>query len=470
MKESVKFTNDKSGIAVCTLWTPLEIVERHLDSNDYAVIGQLYSRDAGINNVLRYCLYNKKIRYIVVCGQDRTKSGEALINLVEQGIDKNHSILGNGSAIDKEIPVKAVENFRKHVKVLDFRGTTDYGKIGKEIKKLEDLPSYGEPESFAEAKISVPTNFPTDPAFKVSSPTISEAWLSALNLIIKFGNLKDTQQEEKQKEIICLTAVISNENTKEPHWPNYMPFPKEELEDYYPQVLTDQKINELSYTYGQRMRGHKGIDQVKKIAEKIKRAPHSRRAVAITYDAELDTDSKNPPCLTVVQALVTSGKLYLIAYLRSSDIYGAWPRNAFALRRMQENLAHETKNKVGDLIMISASAHIYERHFRAVLEVLKDYPLDKNIKFDLPRSYGNLDPRGNIHIETTDGKLKITHLDPEGKRLEEKTFENAKDAVQWLVLEQKIGDLSHALYVGQELAKAQMCLKEGKKFVQDAPI
>ncbi|MBI3051002.1 hypothetical protein HYY74_00935 [Candidatus Woesearchaeota archaeon] len=471
VKQSVKFANPESNLAVCTLWTPLEIVERHLSEDDYAIIGQLYSKDAGLNTVLRYCLSNKRIRYIVVCGQDRTGSGQALINLKEKGIDAESRVIGvPGAAVDKEIPKDAVERFRKNVEILDFRNETHYSRLKDEIKRLPKLESYGTPEEFPEAKVELPESFPTDPLFKIRAKTVGEAWLQALSAVMTYGSVKQSQHDERQKEVICLSATITDENTAKPEWKNYYPFQIEELEDYYPQVLSDQKIPELTYTYGQRLRDHKGVDQIMEMVRKLKETPYTRRAVAATWNVERDTNNKNPPCLCFIEALVTEGKLYLIAFVRSLDVYGAFVKNAYALRRLQETIAGETGNKVGDLTLIYGSGHIYERHFRIVNELLKDCPLKENIKFDLPRSTGNLDPRGNIHIEISKGRLKLTHLAPDGTRLEEFTAATAAEAVQWLVLGQKIGDISHAIYVGQELAKAELAMRKGLKYQQDMPL
>ncbi len=471
MKQSVKLGNPESNVAICTLWTPLEIVDRQVSPDAYAIIGQLYSKDAGINTVVRYCLYNKKIRYIIVCGQDRTGSGQALVNLVEKGIDKMRNILGvQNAAIDEEIPFEAVERFRKNVEVIDKRGITDYSSLTTTIKQLPKKESCGEPESFPDAKIELPEKFPTDPVFKIRSKTIGEAWLQALHLIMKFGMLKESQHDEKQKEIICLVTIITEEDAENIDWKPYFSFPQEELDEYFPQVLTDQKIPELAYTYGQRLRSHKGIDQIDEMAKKLKEAPHTRRAIAFTWDVAVDSESKSPPCLNLVQALVQNGKLYMIAYTRSNDIYGAWPKNPYALRKLQQELCRKAGFELGDLIMISASAHIYERHFRMVKELLKDYPLEKNLAFELPRSTGNLDPRGNVTVEVADGKIKLTHLNPEGERLEEFSSANAQDAIRWLVIGQKISDISHALYLGQEISKAEMAIKAGKSYRQDMPL
>ncbi|MBI2133794.1 hypothetical protein HYU11_03885 [Candidatus Woesearchaeota archaeon] len=469
MKQSVRIGNPESSVAICTLWTPLDIVCRDVPEKNYAVIGQLYSKDAGLNTVLRYCLGNKKVRFIIVCGVDRTQSGQALINLKHMGVDDERNVKGvHGARIDREIPFDAIERFRSNVEIIDLRDVRNYKELNKAISDFPIKGSYGDAEYFPEAKVEVPENFPTDPVFKIRSATVGEAWLQSLQMVMKFGTLKDSEHGQRQKEILCMVVDITGENPDDIKWKPYFTFNREELEEYYPIVLSDASLGDVSYTYGHRFRGHKGIDQISRMAERILNAEHTRRAVAFTWDVELDVDSKNPPCLNLVQALVQKNRLYLIAYLRSNDIFGAWPKNAFALRKLQKNLCRDTGKDLGDLIMISASAHIYESSFRQSQEILREYPLAGNIEFDLQRSTGNFDPRGNIRVEVAGNKIKIIHLNPDGVRLEEFTASSAEEASRWLILEQKVSDISHALYIGQELMKAEHAIRKGFTYEQDS--
>ena len=93
----------------------------------------------------------------------------------------------------------------------------------------------------------------------------------------------------------------------------------------------------------------------------------------------------------------------------------------------------------------------------------------ENVEFDYPGGL-YLDPRGNIHIEVVKEGIKITQLTPDGKRIEEFTAKNLREAVIWLWSEQKISDIAHALYLGVELQKAEIALKEKVPYYQDKPL
>ena len=469
----VKKGNLDSNIVVITLWTPMKIVDAKLDSSTYAVLSQLYSKDTGLNALIRGCLSNTTIRYILVTGQDLSSSGQALLNLAKNGVDtaKNNAIIGSETtAIDKEIPAEAIALFRKNVEIIDMRDCRDFSQIQQKINGLEKKQNYGQPLIFPEAKIELPETQPAESTgFKIRAKTVGEAWLQALQTITKFGVVKESQRGESQKEIIELIISITNENPDSISWKKYFNFTREELEAYYPQVLTPDVIENVHYTYGSKLMNFYGKDQVKQIIEELKKTPYSRRAVAVLWDVIKDPKSEDPPCFNLIQALVQNNKLYLTAYIRSNDIYDAWPRNAFALRKLQQRIAKETGFDMGHLITISGSAHIYQRSFSQVNELLKEYPVDQNVDFDLP---GRLmqDPRGNITISIGAGMIKLTHLTVDGKRIEEHTVKNAKDAMFWITWQQKVLDPYHAMYLGRELEKAEMALKLGIHYVQDKPL
>lgn len=121
---------------------------------------------------------------------------------------------------------------------------------------------------------------------------------------------------------------------------------------------------------------------------------------------------------------------------------------------------------MGDLITISASAHIYQRSLRQVTELLKDYPIAQHISYDLPGPLMQ-DPRGNVLISLVDGGIKLVHCAPDGKPLEEVQVHNAKEAMQWIQWNNKVSDFYHAMYLGRELEKAETALRLGMQYVQD---
>lgn len=450
-----------SNISVITLWTQKEFIAKGLDKESYATIGQLYSK-AGINAVLRNVFANPAIRYIILCGSDKSGSGEALIALSKNGIDKNHSINGAENVyIEKEIPKEAVEEFRKNVEIIDMRDVIEPKRISERIKGLEIKKPFGKPRLFPEPKLELPERFPTDNSvFKVRAKTVGMAWLTVLDNIIKFGYINKSHHSKLQMELLNVVAVITDEDPENIKWCDFFNFTRKELDDYYPQVLTPNKIPGINYTYGQRLMDHDGIDQIKSAIEKLKKEPFTRRAIAVTWDVGKDAYNENAPCLNLVNFIVQDDKLFMNAYFRSHDIYRGWPQNAFALRKLQKRVSDEAGIKLGSLTIFSASAHIYEESLNEVKEVLDRYYSGQETEWD---------PRGNlvIKIDKEKKELIVSHYSQEGKKLQE--FSGKSPRGIFKILEEKhiISQTGHALDFGSELQKAYLAMKYGLEYSQD---
>ncbi len=448
-----------SEVSIVTLWTKRQKIEELIDKNKYSIIGQLYSKDEGLNALIRNCLANKKIRHIIITGDDFNNSGEALLKLFENGIDKENKIIGIDHAfIDKEIPKQAINNFRKNVKTYDYRNLKDGSELNKIIESLPKLGSYGEPEVFPEPKLDIPEILPNEKnGFIIREKYVGDAWLKILNLIMKFGETKKSQYDISQREIMDLVTIIEEEDTDNPKWREFYDFTEDDLKEYLPTVLTPKEMG-VEYTYGQRLMKFRNIDQIKKIVQELKSHNFSRRAVACTWDIMKDIKSDNPPCLDLVQCLVQGNKLYLTAYFRSNDMFGAWPRNVYALRKLQKMISEKIGIEMGSITTFSCSAHIYKNNWEKTKEIIQKNP----IKVD---KIG--DPRGNFRITVGDDKIKVAHLTPVGKRIDKIEGKTAEEICEKMVKEFRINDQFHAFYLGMELQKAENALKNGLDYIQE---
>ncbi|MFT4250270.1 MAG: DUF4346 domain-containing protein [Candidatus Woesearchaeota archaeon] len=83
--------------------------------------------------------------------------------------------------------------------------------------------------------------------------------------------------------------------------------------------------------------------------------------------------------------------------------------------------------------------------------------------------YQQGDGASNVLIRLHDEQINITHLSPAGKRLEVFSDTSAQRLYKKLVEEFRVSDLSHAAYLGFELARAENALKSGSLYEQDQP-
>lgn len=510
-KNILRVGNLESNIGVVTLWTERDVVEKALDKNEYAAIGNLYAA-AGINHMMRNIFANPMIRYLIIWGADMSQSGHALVKFMEKGIDSNYKILDARGELEKEIPKSAIEEFRKSVKVIDLRGKP-LADVKKTINILpKEKPFSRKPKLFPPAKPAV-KEWPSESVgFRVEGDTVAQTWLKIINLIQKYGKTEKTRyaSNNKLKEILNLTAVINQENPEKEYFPHYLPFSYQELQAYYPEMMTARRIPGAAYNYGDRMRHQVAIDddkkvsfvnQIKEIIELLKRRPFSKKGYAVLYRADdwLKADSSDTPCMTQIHARVTQNKLFLTAYFRSQDMFHGWPRNAFAIRKLQKEIADGAGFPMGPLTIITMSAHMYADDWKTCEEILKSSFL-KELKYQPRFPHLIVDKRGNWLIDVeyqteyspdpfysapvhtralkvkNEKKMKgkiIAKLFPDEK-MQTPVFEiegrTAKE-VFWQIVDWEImSQPSHIFSIGEELTKAEIALRMGLEFKMDSPL
>ena len=355
--------------------------------------------------MIRNIYANPHIRKIVLWGADLSRSGQALISFMQNGVDNNFFIIGDEKKgqIEKEIGREALEHFRKSVEVINLRGKP-VTELQTTIKQYNDtiLEPFSQPKVFPTSRPS-PVTYPSERiGLRVHGDTAAATWLKALSNIMRYGRNKKTRytQENELKELLNLVAVVYNEDPEKPYLPHYFPFSEKDLTVYYPQVLSAKQIPGIAYTYGQRLRDHDGVDQVQKIIDLIKTRPFSKKMVAFTAKVKEDWNEVHKgdtPCLTQVIFSIQDNQLFCTTHFRSQDMVHGWPRNVFSLLKLQKMVAGETGYEMGTFVMITHSAHIYSDDYELVEKILSDN-YEKEMGYSSRQMFEE-DPRGNVTIE-----------------------------------------------------------------------
>lgn len=472
--------NPKSQVAVCSLWTKKELVAQKLNLEKISVIGNLYSAKKGINFLIRNILANPKIGHLIICGLDKSRSGQALIDLAKNGFEKVENKEGKSiywqiissveNRIDIEIEKEALEIFRSKVKIMDLRREKDYAKIQKIIDSLDqNLPPFAEKPLLFPDRIQEETDFfPSESsAFTIRGRKIANVWLQILDSILKFGISDETAYQNNQKEIIDIISVISNEDPDNLYVPEWMPITRVHLDSYFPTILSGNCPIDSSYTYGSRMRSYFDVDQIQKVIDELKDMKYSRRTAISLFDPRVDMDSENPPCINHYWFRIQNNKLYFVVTIRSNDMFEAWPQNAFGLRMLQNLVYKELMKtypeiKLGDLIIHSLSAHIYDDSWEDARQIVERY-YEQEVTH--PRNLR--DPRGNFIIRVENDEIVAEHYSPDEVLL--KAYKNKRAMPLYVEISRNntVSVISHALYLGTELQKAEMAIKFGLRYEQD---
>jgi thymidylate synthase len=296
----------------------------------------------------------------------------------------------------------------------------------------------------------------------VRGPLVSTVWPDILRKILLFGSESRHFHGGQVKEIFNLATVVTDENSQRPKLIPDFGFASRELKEYIRNFLSAKQGRE-EYTYGSRMRNFLGVNQVKAMIRKIKGYPNDRGALSVLWDPTQDNAPRKVPCLSLVQVNGEGDKLHLTAYFRSNDMFNAWPRNTFALRALQAEIAKKTKKKLGWLTTISNCAHIYENEWEPAQKVAQKYLDEKSF---VP------DPRGNVLVSVRGSKIVVKQVAQSGADIREFAFDGRRKKAAWAAIQKLLtaevfGDMRNAADIAIELHKAEVAVKSGEGYEQD---
>ena len=475
----------EGSVGIVTLWSKAKEIANKIDPSKYCVIGQLFSAERGLDFLIRNLLANPQITNLIITGVDFSKSGIVLMDFFKNGFEKGVQDVTEKSCwrvksqypgyIDLDIPEEDLNLIRETVNTIQVPAIEklDFSTLQKPAKTRHEK-IYMKKEEFVKHYVG------EYDAHVVRGKTIAEAWLKILDTILKFGKLSGTHYDEQQKELLNILSVISEEDPNNFYIPDFLPGDEQHIKEYIPRITKDMPggIHKNEYTYGSRMRSWFGTDQVKNAVAKLVREPISRAVVISLWDQTKDLTIGGSPCLNHIWFRIVDNKLYMTAIFRSHDMFEGYPENAFGLRSLQEEIRKEVASglaekgtpidlKLGDLMILSQSAHIYKDCWETAEITIKKYLTQK-----YTGHLADIDPRGNFVIQPdySTGEIVLEHTSPANVKIGEFRGKSAFELMQLLTKEKVVSLISHALDLGIELQKAETAIKLGIHYNQDRPL
>ena len=174
------------------------------------------------------------------------------------------------------------------------------------------------------------------------------------------------------------------------------------------------------------------------------------------WDSARDlTVKEGRPCLVSLFFRKFEGKLTLSAAFRTHNAMDAWLLNVYGLMAIQAWVAKEAGLTPGAIVVVSHSLGLDPRELDRALMIIGKRPFKVN-----------LDPMGYFRI-TLDGKEILVEHRFEDVTLREYRGNTAVYLQHQIARDVALSDINHAIYLGRQLAKAEMALKSGREFVQD---
>ena len=479
--------NPHGTIGVVTLWSrPDYVMERFrqagvdLDpaTSPIAVFGTLYGN--GLREMLRNLLYNPQIQVLLICGHDRSGSREELTNFFELGLESVVSAEGLSTCVVNYrspepglivIPAR-IRQTRRIMDDLVRRDQFRHPPLLVWLSDPQDEVTLTRIKEFFAAyrprpippvdRMEVPLPevevqyFPSNPrGHVVVRDTPIEAWKEVLYLLTRFGR-RVTLKKGDRLELQHVKVVVEQpefEAEKELHEVNIAP---EKLRRYQEDILRGELRRDETYNYGHRLRAYFGLDTLEACANRLLKDSEDRKSYVALWDTARDlTVKEGRPCLVSLFFRKFEGKLTLSATFRTHNAIDGWLLNCYGLMAIQKWVADKVMMPTGAITVISHSISIDPRELDRAVLIIGQRPFKVR-----------LDPMGYFRITLDEGEIIVEHRF-EDVTLKEYRGKTAASLQHQIARDVALSDINHAIYLGRQLAKAEMALKDGREFVQD---
>ncbi len=117
----------------------------------------------------------------------------------------------------------------------------------------------------------------------------------------------------------------------------------------------------------------RGQDQIQNVLRMLRDKRDTRQAVIQIFDAiDIVNEHKDVPCTCTLQFFLRDGRLDLLTYMRSNDVFMGLPHDAFAFTMLQEVIAASLGVELGVYKHALGSLHLYDRNREQAQQYLEE--------------------------------------------------------------------------------------------------
>lgn len=505
------------NLVVVSGWTMPERLASLIPANHYSAIGSLYSRERGINFLLRNLIANPAISHVIALKLTSRDQNSKSVDFLESFFKYRYQIRENelgvkeavvqlidskeqAITIDTEIPLIYLNSVLNYIQ---FQVFNDLDQAILAIKQIHQETALS--KSLIQEKFQQNNKYPTsdlrklgikfpektiawdqkpapDNGIVVKPDNLFQGWLKLSDLILKFGKQSRSRKGLRILQLLNLVTSIDIEQhfaTEQKVDFSKLAFSESYYQSYIASLLNSNQSNNnieqsnkcnpnyVSYGYSDRIYKYFQTNQLEKVVNALRKNPHSTSVINL-WDSKLDAESDIPPCLTNLGFKIENNQLHLTATFRSHDIFGAWYLNSSALLALHQKVLFSlnlTNLKSGYLTIISQAAHIYEYAFTEAEENVKRF-----LRKDKQKNRYQ-DPCGSFLVEITKDKQnqKVIQVlqEYQGKIVNKIKGNNVKKLYNEILENAPYLEREHCLYLGSELQKAAIAIALDIDYRQD---
>lgn len=504
--DRISIVNPQGDVGLITLWSPLRTVKRKLadvspetldpSRSRIAAIGNLYGD--GMHAMLCNLLFNPQVRHLVAVGEDLgLPTCDELRRFIDDGLEEAEllgapmkRIVGT-SRLFPATPGFQEQPLRQRLTFAHLGRLSGEGFAAALNDRLRDLPCATEDsmpprirvqgansEQASRAGADSPSE--ADPrshrpsrltAHQVERASPLRCWEELVVRAMRFGRRVELRKGLRL-ELLNARAVILQPQRDPEQALQARGFSLDELVDYERQILDPRLPEGISYTYGNRLRGHfrrdgEPLDALQAAIGALSANPQTRHAYVSLWDNALDlprqgAETAASPCLvTLFFRRTQEGTLSLTATYRSHNLLTAWLRNVYGLIAIQRHVADGCAMPAGPITVISQSLGIdpTSPRYQIAQRLAKSWISDDEVDLTTGKRSLRQDPNGYF-VVTLDRQAKEIVVEHrfEGILIKRYSGSRAGEIANRIAGDMAVSLPSHALWLGAELARKEALL------------
>ncbi|MGC2374601.1 MAG: thymidylate synthase [Solirubrobacteraceae bacterium] len=504
--ERLHMVNPAGDVGIVTLWSPLRSARRRLAEISAELLDPARSRVAVISNLygdgmyamLCNLLYNPQVRHLIAIGQDLgLPTCEELEAFLEHGLE-DATMLGASvkriRGTDRVFPAGTGFDERRLRERLSF---AYLGKLSSEslpselLGRLDGLPRELGNSHDERLRVTIEEapdtglRRPSQPAaHQVVRRRPLDCWEELVVRAVRFGR-PVTLSNGPRLELLNAKAVITEPARESEQALERYGFQLQSLLDYEAKMLEAELPEDTSYTYGNRMRkhfqGHSGpIDTLSAAIDRLRANPETRHAYVSLWDNAVDlagerngeagdstgatqgpSEGAGSPCLTTLFFRGVGDELSLSATFRAHNLLTAWLRNVYGLMAIQRHVAERCGMEIGSIAVVSHSLGIdpMSPRFGVARSLSEGWRRDDDRDHETGKYSLREDPHGYfvVSVDERERRIVVEHRFG-GVLVKRYTGRHADALANEIGGDMAVGLVSHALWLGRELARNETIL------------
>ena len=483
-QDRLKIVNPEGDVAITTLWSKVESAYQILEeagvdlapqSSRIGPIANLYGN--GLPQMLRNLLWNPQLRHIVILGKNLSGSREWLLNFFEHGLEEVEFL--GAKAFRIRNTTRTIDGCVQPQNFLNIPEFTALGDVGDPATKaglktfFDGLPPQNacedarvEPPPIPEPVVS---RFPSEPrSHTIVRDTPMEAWTELIFRLFRFGHRNMVAKKsgpEGRVELQNIKAIIEKPVEEADEILQQYGFSLEKFQGYQQRILDPNKPADLAYTYGNRLRGYfPKVDSLEIVGKRLKEKPESRHAYIALWDNARDLpEGTDTPCFVSAFFRKFEGKLTLTATFRSHNAMEAWPENVYGLIAILRFVAEKAGMEPGALTVFSHSISIDVSSLEKARKIATAKESDEVHDPTTGKLGPRMDPNGafTTTFDRATWEIVVEHS-YDGMKLNEYRGKSAEEIERQLGRDVALSEISHALYLGREIARKEFEMKAAR--------